>query len=127
MNLVQQLDGASGHHAAQAHDKAGREGTHGEERKLLHTHTQNAHNAQFSHGELHTVQHTNLNEQKDRQVDKVSAIYIPTPTLRVGGGGGVLGGGAGRTTITTTITIYFIHPSGKLKLSFNRTMKNISR
>ena len=36
VNLVQQLDGASGHHAAQAHDKAGREGTHGEERKLLH-------------------------------------------------------------------------------------------
>ena len=95
VNLVQQLDGASGHHAAQAHDKAGWEGTHGEERKLLHTHTKNAQNAQFSHGELHTVQHTNLNEQKDRQVDKVSAIYTPTPTLCVGGGGagggGVLG------------------------------------
>ena len=29
-------------------------------------------------------------------------------------------------TITiSTITIYFIHPSGKLKLSFDRTMKNI--
>ena len=26
------------------------------------------------------------------------------------------------TIITTTITIYFIHPSGKLKLSFDRTM-----
>ena len=26
----------------------------------------------------------------------------------------------------TTITIYFIHPSGKLKLSFDRTTKNIS-
>ena len=26
-----------------------------------------------------------------------------------------------------TITIYFIHPSGKLKLSFDRTMKNISQ
>ena len=25
----------------------------------------------------------------------------------------------------TTITIYFIHPSGKLKLSFDRTTKNI--
>ena len=30
-------------------------------------------------------------------------------------------------TITTTITIYFINPSGKLKLSFDRTMKNISQ
>ena len=26
-----------------------------------------------------------------------------------------------------TITIYFINPSGKLKLSFNRTMKNVSQ
>ena len=33
----------------------------------------------------------------------------------------------GGTTITTTITIYFIHPSGKLKLLFTRTMKNISQ
>ena len=28
--------------------------------------------------------------------------------------------------ITVTITIYFINPSGKLKLSFDRTTKNIS-
>ena len=28
---------------------------------------------------------------------------------------------------TITKTIYFIHPSGKLKLSFDRTMKNISQ
>ena len=27
----------------------------------------------------------------------------------------------------TTITIYFIHPSGKLKLSSDRTTKNISQ
>ena len=30
-------------------------------------------------------------------------------------------------TIITTITIYFINPSGKLKLSFDRTTKNISQ
>ena len=29
--------------------------------------------------------------------------------------------------ITLTITIYFLHPSGKLKLSFDRTTKNISQ
>ena len=28
---------------------------------------------------------------------------------------------------TVTITIYFINPSGKLKLSFNRTTKNLSQ
>ena len=27
----------------------------------------------------------------------------------------------------TTVTIYFIHPSGKLKLSSDHTMKNISQ
>ena len=32
-----------------------------------------------------------------------------------------------RVTITTTITTHFIHPSGKLKLSFDRTTKNISQ
>ena len=31
-----------------------------------------------------------------------------------------------RITITT-ITIYFINPSGKLKLSFDRTTKNVSQ
>ena len=30
-------------------------------------------------------------------------------------------------TITITVTIYFINPSGKLKLSFDRTTKNISQ
>ena len=29
--------------------------------------------------------------------------------------------------LESTITIYFIHPSGKLKLSFNHTTKNISQ
>ena len=46
------------------------------------------------------------------------------------GGGGDVGGVAvvvseGSTTVT--ITIYFINPSGKLKLSFNRTTKNLSQ
>ena len=30
-------------------------------------------------------------------------------------------------TVTITITMYFIHPSGKLKLSFDRTTENISQ
>ena len=30
-------------------------------------------------------------------------------------------------TTTITITIHFIHPSGKLKLLFDRTTKNISQ
>ena len=36
-------------------------------------------------------------------------------------------GTRGRITQLVTITIYFIHPSGKLKLSFDRTTKNISQ
>ena len=38
-----------------------------------------------------------------------------------------MGGGRGVTVTITTITIYFINPSGKLKLSFDRTTKNISQ
>ena len=34
------------------------------------------------------------------------------------------GGGGGGKGVTTT-TIYFINPSGKLKLSFDHTTKNI--
>ena len=33
----------------------------------------------------------------------------------------------GRLAITVTVTIYFIYPSGKLKLSFDRTTKKVSR
>ena len=33
----------------------------------------------------------------------------------------------GRIAITVTITMYFIHPSGKLNLSFDRTTKNVSQ
>ena len=32
-----------------------------------------------------------------------------------------------RACVRVTITIYFIHPRGKLKLSFDRTTKNISQ
>ena len=36
--------------------------------------------------------------------------------------------GLGSISLTvTTMTIYFIHPSGKLKLSFDLTTKNISQ
>ena len=34
---------------------------------------------------------------------------------------------SGITITTITITIYFINPSGKLKLSFDRTAKKISQ
>ena len=43
----------------------------------------------------------------------------------VGGGGG--GGGGGSEIMLLTVTIYFINPSGKLKLSFDRTTKNMSQ
>ena len=35
--------------------------------------------------------------------------------------------GKGAGCLLVTITIYFINPSGKLKLSFDRTTKNISQ
>ena len=35
--------------------------------------------------------------------------------------------GVGVEITETTITVYFIHPSGKLKLSFDRETKNISQ
>ena len=39
----------------------------------------------------------------------------------------LLWGGGGIWSDITTITIYFINPSGKLQLSFDRTTKNISQ
>ena len=38
-----------------------------------------------------------------------------------------MGAGKGGKGVTITITIYFINPSGKLKLSFDCTTKNISQ
>ena len=88
VNLVQQLDGASGHHAAQAHNKAGREGTHGEERKLLHTHTHKMHSSVMESSTLYNTQ-TWMNRRTDRWTRRVQ--YTPLPPLYVcvcwGGGG----------------------------------------
>ena len=38
-----------------------------------------------------------------------------------------VGGGGGSEIMLLRITIYFINPSGKLKVSFDRTTKNISQ
>ena len=48
--------------------------------------------------------------------------------MRVNNAGGKINVTEDDLTIATiTITTYFIHPSGKLKLSFDRTTKKISQ